>query len=92
VHQGLASRLDFVKANSIKTLSSVIDVAAPPQIAPQLPELIGALLESLSSLESSLFSQARCSSLVVATCLGVQHLIELFVLCNLWWSGAQGHN
>jgi hypothetical protein len=56
VDKGLQSRVPFVKAQTLSTLSSVIDAAAPAQIAPQLPALIHALLESLSSLEPSAFN------------------------------------
>jgi hypothetical protein len=54
--KGLQSRVPFVKAHTLSLLSSVIDAAAPTQIAPQLPALIQALLESLSSLEPSAFN------------------------------------
>lgn len=56
VDKGLQTRVPFVKAHTLSTLSSIIDAAAPPQIAPQLPSLISALLESLSSLEPTLFN------------------------------------
>lgn len=57
ITKGLASRLPFVKANSIETLSSIIDVVKPAQVGPHLPTLIQALLESLSNLESASFNR-----------------------------------
>ena len=57
VGKGLQSRVAAVKARTLNTLSAIVDVAAPPQIAPQLPALVAALLEALSTLEASAFGQ-----------------------------------
>ena len=55
--KGLNSRLVFVKANAISTLSSIIDAAQPAQVTPHLATLVAALLESLSSLEPGAFNK-----------------------------------
>jgi hypothetical protein len=56
-HKGLSSHLKFVKANSINTLSSIIDLVTALQIAPHLPAVVQSLLESLSNLETTAFAR-----------------------------------
>jgi hypothetical protein len=59
MHKGFNSSADFVVVHTILTVSSIVDVAAPAQIAPHLPNLIAILLISQSALESSAFEQVR---------------------------------
>lgn len=61
-NKGLSSHLTFVKANSITTLSSIIDLVSAPQMAPYLPAVVQALLESLSNLESSAFNRVAMAA------------------------------
>ena len=72
IDKGLQCRSASVRDAAVGTLASIVAVAAPHEIAGQLPALIAALLEALSSLEHSAFGQLEAH----AERLGVDRTVK----------------
>lgn len=56
IDKGLQCRSASVRNAAVGTLASIVAVAAPHEISPQLAPLIAALLEALSTLEANQFN------------------------------------